>query len=41
MNLWCGTNPEGAKDESVRELMERYHKAIKADITIDVSFSNL
>ena len=30
MNLWCGTNPEGAKDESVRALMERYHKAIKS-----------
>lgn len=30
MNLWCGTNPEGAKDESVRALMDRYHKAIKS-----------
>ncbi|WP_436878416.1 NAD(P)H-dependent flavin oxidoreductase [Mammaliicoccus sciuri] len=30
MSLWCGTNPEGAKDESVRALMDRYHKAIKS-----------
>ncbi|MBL0847757.1 MULTISPECIES: nitronate monooxygenase [Mammaliicoccus] len=25
MNLWCGTHPEGAKDETVAELMKRYY----------------
>ncbi|MBM6629376.1 nitronate monooxygenase [Mammaliicoccus vitulinus] len=24
MNLWCGTHPEGARDETVSELMNRY-----------------
>lgn len=24
MNLWCGTNPEGARRENARELMKRY-----------------
>lgn len=28
MSLWCGKNPEGTKEESVKELMERYKKEL-------------